>query len=156
MTELIIRAATAEDLPTLLRFEQGVIAAERPYDPTLQPNPIVYYDLDAMIAADYIELVVAEFNGQIVGSGYARIEKAKAFYKYVRYAYLGFMYVEPAFRGQGINQKIILHLQNWAALRSIHELRLEVYTGNIAAIKAYAKMGFKDDIVTMRLNKTEE
>ena len=39
------RSATLDDLPALKECEQGIIAAERPYDHTLKPDPISYYDL---------------------------------------------------------------------------------------------------------------
>jgi len=32
MKEIIIRKAATRDLPTLLEFEQGIIATERPFD----------------------------------------------------------------------------------------------------------------------------
>ncbi|HXB32890.1 MAG TPA: hypothetical protein VNV35_05695, partial [Puia sp.] len=57
---ITIRPATTADLPTLLRFEQGVISAERPMDPTIQDGPIHYYDLDKMLASPHIHLIVAE------------------------------------------------------------------------------------------------
>jgi hypothetical protein len=36
MSTINIREAKLEDLNILLEFEQGIITAERPYDPTLQ------------------------------------------------------------------------------------------------------------------------
>ena len=36
----IVRKATLDDLPTLLLFEQGVIEAERPFDPTIKSGDI--------------------------------------------------------------------------------------------------------------------
>ena len=48
---ITVRPATLADLPTLLRFEQGVIAAERPMDPTIQDGPIHYYDLNTMLTS---------------------------------------------------------------------------------------------------------
>src|SRR5687767_8337366 len=107
-----IRPANTEDLPTLFEFEQGVIEAERPFDPTLKQDPIHYYDLQAMIDSDDVQLLVAEIDGLLVGSGYARIEKSKIHYKHPHYAYLGFMYVRPHYRGKGINKKIIEALQS--------------------------------------------
>ena len=76
MGKVTIREATLKDLPILLQFEQGVIAAERPFDHTLK-NPANYYDLKMMIAASHIRLIVAEVDKVIVASGYARIESAK-------------------------------------------------------------------------------
>ena len=36
-----VRKAEVADLPILLTFEQGVIAAERPFDQTLQSNKLI-------------------------------------------------------------------------------------------------------------------
>lgn len=152
MQEIIIREATTADLEILYRFEQGVIAAERPFDPTLAEDPINYYDLKGMIEADHIRLLVAELDSQIIGSGYARIEKADRHYlKHQQHAYLGFMYVEPAHRGKGVNQMIIEALKEWSLNRGVNELRLEVYCDNAAAVKAYEKIGFSKLLYTMRL-----
>ncbi len=114
MNQILIRPATINDLPTLLRFEQGVINAERPFDPTLKRESIRYYDLEEMITAPHIQLLIADLGGEIIGSGYARIETSKPYLQHTKHAYLGFMYVEPAHRGKGINRLIIEALQQWA------------------------------------------
>ncbi len=164
MTNIHIRPATNADLPTLYRFEQGVITAERPFDPTLKPDPINYYDLAAMIDHPDIQLLVAEFaagqqtpvadqqtpTGVLVGSGYARIEPAKPYLRHPAHAYLGFMYVDPAHRGKGINTLIIEGLRQWAQSREITELRLDVYNNNTSAIRAYEKAGFVPHMLNMR------
>jgi GNAT superfamily N-acetyltransferase len=150
------RKATIDDLATLYGFEQGVIAAERPYDPTLKDGEIHYYNLAEMIGAPHIELLVAEFDNSIIASGYARIEHAKPFLKHPAFAYLGFMYVRPEFRGRGVNQIIIAALKQWARSQHISEIRLEVYNNNSPAIKAYEKIGFKRLLIEMRLNLDEE
>jgi GNAT superfamily N-acetyltransferase len=150
MNSLSIRKALPADLDTLLRFEQGVIAAERPFDPTLKTGKIHYYDLMGMINAPDVELLVAELDGTLIGSGYARIEAAKHYLQHPIHAYLGFMYVEPAWRGQGVNQRIIDALATWARSRSVNELRLDVYHENLNAIKAYEKAGFSKNMINMR------
>jgi len=150
MPTITIRTATSADLPTLLRFEQGVIAAERPFDPTIKPGPIHYYDLPAMIAAPDVELLVAELDGVLAGSGYARICPSRHYLLHSTHAYLGFMYVDPPHRGKGINTAIIEALRQWAHGRGITELRLDVYHQNIRAIKAYEKAGFTQYLLNMR------
>ena len=151
MKPITIRKARTTDLETLLRFEQGVITTERPFDPTLREGQIHYYDIRAMITAKDVELLVAELDGIVIGSGYARIEAAKPYLKHPVHAYLGFMYVDPAHRGKGINQMIITELKTWAHSRNVTELRLDVYDGNANAIKAYEKAGFKQHMINMRL-----
>jgi GNAT superfamily N-acetyltransferase len=150
MDEIQVRKATAVDLEILYQFEQGVIAAERPFDPTLNVDPIRYYDLTGMLNANHIYLAVATLKGQVVGSGYARIEKAEPFLRHAHHAYLGFMYTKPEYRGKGINRKILNELDRWAQTKGINELRLEVYYQNASAIKAYEKAGFLTHMITMR------
>src|SRR5262245_33208760 len=101
MNEIKIRKARPDDLKQLLAFEQELIKTERPFDPTLKPDPISYYDLKTMLSASHVEVVVGEIGDRIIASGYARIEKSKPFLKHAAYAYLGFMYVLPEYRGKG-------------------------------------------------------
>lgn len=145
-----VRTAESRDLPTLLQFEQGVIEAERPFDETLKREDILYYDMEAMLAAPNVELVVAEVDGEVIASGYARIEEAKPYLKHDQHAYLGFMYTHPEHRGKGVNQKVIDALRQWANDQGVTEMRLEVYVENVGAIKAYEKVGFSGLIVKMR------
>ncbi|MDR6563322.1 MULTISPECIES: GNAT family N-acetyltransferase [unclassified Arcicella] len=151
MNHIIIRKATFDDLETLYRFEQGVIEAERPFDKTLKNGLIHYYDLEGMITASHIELLVADLEGELIGSGYARIEDAKPYLQHPKHGYLGFMYVDPNHRGKGVNMKIIQALKEWARSQNISELRLDVYHDNISAIKAYEKIGFSKHMIEMRL-----
>jgi ribosomal protein S18 acetylase RimI-like enzyme len=156
MNTITIRKATLADLPVLKNFEQGVIQAERPFDHTLKADPIHYYDIVELIQAAHIEMVVAETDGKLIGSGYARIEQSKHYLKHQAHAYLGFMYVDPEYRGKGVNKKIMETLKKWAITQNITELRLDVYDGNTSAIKAYEKVGFSNYMVHMRMGLEDD
>ncbi len=155
MNQITIRKATLEDMETLLLFEQGVILAERPFDSTIKDGHIHYYNLEEFISAPHIELLVAETDGQIIASGYARIEKGRHYLKHEKHAYLGFMYVVPEYRGKGVNQIIIQALKEWSIGQNMTELRLDVYCENHGAIKAYQKAGFSKHMVQMRMGLEE-
>jgi GNAT superfamily N-acetyltransferase len=150
MEEITIRKATLKDLYILLDFEQNIIKAERPFDATLKDGLISYYDIAYMIDAPEVEVVVAESGGEIIGSGYARIEDAKIYQKHQKYAYLGFMYVKPEHRGKGVNKNVIEALETWCLSQNIREIRLEVYNDNQPAVRAYEKTGFSKNLVEMR------
>jgi len=156
MAQLHIRSATILDIPTLRVFEQGVIAAERPFDSTLKPDPIRYYNIEEMISATHIEIVVAELQGEVIASGYARIEDSKHYFIHGRHAYCGFMYVTPEHRGKGVNKVILETLKNWARSNGITELRLDVYENNLPAINAYEKAGFTKFLVNMRMGLEDD
>jgi len=156
MTEIKIRKASLVDLGQLLALEQNLIKTERSFDPTVKPDPVNYYDLKAMLTDPRLEMVVAEAGNKIIASGYARIDKSKPYLIYSQHAYLGFMYVVPEYRGQGINKKIMDVLKDWAVAQNITEFRLEVYCDNISAIKAYEKFGFSRYFLEMRFNLDDE
>jgi len=145
-----LRPALLEELPTLLEFEQGIIEAERPFDNRLAPDPIHYYDLEALIKSEDSEVVVVTREDQIIAGGYVTIKPAKPYLDHDRYAYVGFMFVRPQYRGLGLAQDILDHLTRWSKDRGLNEIRLEVYDENEPAVKAYTKAGFSKNLVEMR------
>lgn len=156
MENIIIRKATSEDIETLRQFEQGVIAAERPFDSTLKKGKTYYYDIEELINSPSAVLVVVESAQTIVACGYAKIKEAKPYLEHSQYSYLGFMYVDPAHRGKGIIDKIIGALKQWTISKNITEMGLEVYYNNASAIKAYEKAGFTNHIIEMRMDIAQD
>ena len=152
----IVRKATLEDLPVLLEFEQGLIRAERPMDPTIREGKISYYDVGEFIRSDDAEVYVVERNGEILASGYARIKPDRHYLKHKLMGYLGFMFVPEEHRGQGLNQLIIKKLIEWCKGKGLSEIRLDVYQTNESALRAYEKAGFKRHLITMRLNTEDQ
>jgi len=147
-----IREAELDDIERLLEVEQEIVKYERPFAPNLREDPIHYYDLEDLIRREDAQVIVATSQRKIVGSGYALIKNSKPYFEPDKFIYLGFMYVSPDYRGQGINGKIIDRLIAWAKQKGITELQLEVYAENESAIKAYRKRKFSADLLNMRLN----
>lgn len=146
-----IRSARESEIEILLSLERGIIDTERPFDNTLKEGEIHYYDLIELIRSTKAEVLVAVENNEIVGSGYVKTLPAEPFQKFTEYAYLGFMYVKPSFRGQGISQLILHKLIDWARSKKLTEVRLEEYDENTIAKNAYLKAGFKSNLLEMRL-----
>jgi len=151
MKEIQIRTAALDDLPILYDFEQGIIEAERPFDVTLKPSHINYYDIKALIESTDAEVIVAVFKKEIIGSAYIQFKPAKPYLKHTYFAHLGFMYVKPEYRGKGINKQIIEEIKYLAEANDVNELRLNVYNDNHSAIRAYEKAGFKRHLINMRI-----
>lgn len=152
MNNITTRSADIEDLTTLFEFEQGIINAERPFDPTLKPGHINYYNLKELIEANDSKVIVAVHEGKVIGSGYIKILAASPYFNHSQYGYIGFMFVQPDYRGRGIIKMIINELQSWARSRNITEIRLDVYNENAPAIRSYEKAGFTRNLVNMRMN----
>jgi RimJ/RimL family protein N-acetyltransferase len=148
----IVRLATKSDLATLDIFMDGLVAAERPMDVTIRDGKVIYYNLEDFMLSEDAVLYVAELNGELVASGYAKIKTDRIYLKHDAHAYLGFMYVPEKHRGNGYNKLIIDALLAWSKNRNVHEIRLDVYETNPAAIRAYEKTGFEKHMIHMRLN----
>lgn len=148
----IVRKATTKDLPILMEFMNGLVDAERPMDPTIKDGPVIYYDLKEIMSAEASELYVVELNNELVASGYAKIIKDRPYLKHDKQGYLGFMFVPEKYRGNGYNKLIMDTLIHWCKERNVFEIRLEVYDDNPSAIRAYAKVGMKKHLITMRMN----
>ncbi|WP_086478010.1 MULTISPECIES: GNAT family N-acetyltransferase [Arenibacter] len=152
MEQFSIRKATVADLKTLKKFEQEIIKAERPFDETLDKDPISYYDLRELILSEDALVVVAEADGKIIASGYGLVKDAKTYLNHEKYTYLGFMYTAEAYRGKGVNKVIVDSLMDWSRSKGINEVRLTVYNNNEPAIKAYEKSGFQKHLIEMRVH----
>lgn len=152
---MTIRPAKKEDLPILLDFEQKLIEAERPMDVTLKTEKISYYDIGAYIDTENTEVVVAEIDNTIVGSGYGQIRNREDYFKQKQIGYIGFIYVKEEHRGKGVSQKVIQYLYDWFKTKNLDEVRLTVYEKNPRAIKAYEKVGFEKHLIEMRINLKE-
>jgi len=149
---ITLRQASSGDLKTLKAFEQRLIKFEKTLTPTLKHSHINYYDLEAYIKNPEVSVVVAEKNEELIASGYGLIQKNLPYKNPDKYILLGFMYVIPTFRGIGINKRVIEYLIEWGNNIGINEFKLDVYSQNVSAIKAYQKLGFSSELFNMRLN----
>ena len=156
MSAIKTRPATLEDLPILLEFEQGIITFERPFDPTLAERHITYYDLAAYVQVEDIEVLVALDGKELIGSGYVQIREGKPYQSHVKYGYIGFVFVRPEHRGKGVVSKIMSDLTDWAKAKGITEIRLDVYSDNDSAIRAYEKAGFSKLLTEMRVDLNKQ
>jgi GNAT superfamily N-acetyltransferase len=154
--DIVIRPAIADDVETLLRFEQAIIEYERPMERNMKSEPFHYYDLSELIQLDTAQVLVAEHQEKLIGSGFIHIRKSRDYLDHDKHGYLGFMYTDPNYRGQGINNLLIRELTKWAIDKGLKVLALTVFAENESAIKAYQKAGFYSNLVEMRLNLDEK
>lgn len=148
---MIYREAMLGDLSRLLEIEQLLLEAERPFDSDIKKQKTFYYDITDQITNPDIHLIVLEHQKDIVGVGYAQVRSSKPAHIHDIHAYLGFMYVSPNLRGQGINQHIVGLLAQWSRDKGAQALYLDVYSQNSSAIRAYGKVGFTPCLVEMKL-----
>lgn len=146
-----IREATNDDLPVLLELEQGIIKSERPYDPYIKKQGVIYYDLAGLISGSDSVVVVLEVDGQVVGCGYAQLRDSKPYLTHGKHCYLEFIYLLPEYRGKSLGHEILNFLKSWGIEKGMRRFQLGVYADNRGAIRAYEKVGFKAVSVMMEL-----
>lgn len=146
------REAKISDIDQLFALEQKVVGAERPYNSDIKKGAPIYYDMRHLILDYNSHLIIAEEGSEIVATGYSQIQKSKPSLQHEYHAYLGFMYVSPKCRGEGLNQKIMTKLIVWSKNKGVNDYYLDVYSDNSSAIRAYEKIGFKFSMIEMKLN----
>lgn len=135
--KLKLREAIPSDADNLLRFLNRVSQQSDfiVYDDT---KKVTTYDeemaLDEIYQSDTDELIVADFDDEIIG--YCRLEKidnVKAEFGVV---------VDKSFWNNGIASYLLEDAINWALDSPLNEVVLEVYKNNSAAVHIYQKYGF--------------
>ncbi len=66
-----------------------------------------------------------------------------------RYAHIFLLYVVPEYRRRGIAKKLLKEAENWAKIRGDHQIGLQVFPQNQAAINLYQKIGFQTQSIMM-------
>jgi len=149
---LKLREANIDDLYRLREFEQAVVEFERAFNPWIKAGEVTYYDLESLLSDERSRLMVAEIEGELVGSGYAQLRESKNSLTHQEISYLGFMYVVPERRGLGIVRKVIDRLIEWSVSRGVRDFYLDVYAQNESAVAAYRKVGFGPRLLEMSLH----
>ncbi len=81
---------------------------------------------------------------------YAKLKKSLNYLVHDFHSFLGFMFVDPDYRGKGINGRIIDELTTWSKEKGATVLNLTVFAENNSGIRAYEKIGFEKSVIEMR------
>ena len=136
-TTLQIRAATPEDVPTLVALIQALAEYEKlSHEVTGSPA-----DLAQFLFGDrpYAEAVIAEVEGNPAGM-------ALYFYNFSTFLmrpglYLEDLFVLPPYRRQGIGQALLVYLGKLALAKGCGRFEWSVLDWNTPAIEFYQRMG---------------
>jgi GNAT superfamily N-acetyltransferase len=141
---LLIRPATADDVPLILTFIQAlakyenlqteVTASEAQLRATLFPH-------DGQPVAHCALAFVTPPDGAVIPAGFAVY-----FFNYSTFLakpglYLEDLFVDPALRGKGIGKALLLHLAKLANARGCGRMEWAVLDWNQPAIEFYEALG---------------
>jgi RimJ/RimL family protein N-acetyltransferase len=127
-----VRPAADDDRSALAAIV-SVVAEER--DKIAAEPPV---DIEARAAAFDLEgSFVAVADGTIIGS--IKVDPHRR-----GYGGIGMLVVRE-WRGCGVGSALLTAAVDWARVRGLHKLSLEVFPGNAAAIGLYRKFGFVEE-----------
>jgi GNAT superfamily N-acetyltransferase len=137
MTNLDIRSATRQDLPTLLSLIRGLAAYEK------KPNAVVATEQDLLRDAfgpnPKLRALIAEWKGE--PAGYASFFHFYSTYQGRSALFLEDLFVLDKFRGNGIGMALLSAVAKLAIEEGCFGLRWEVLDWNRPAIEFYEKLG---------------
>jgi len=134
---LVLRFATPEDVPTILRFIRELAEFEREADKVVATEALLH---EAMFGERPVaEAVMAERDGEPLGM-------ALFFHNFSTWTgwrglYLEDLYVTPAARGSGVGKALLSHLAAIAVDRGCSRFEWAVLNWNQKAIDFYKAMG---------------
>lgn len=119
-----------------------LILGEKQYDKNISDNFIVKEFYETKINDDNNCILVAKIDNKIIGYLYGFILNSDIDIE--QKAQLDALYVEEEYRKLGIANSLINEFINWAKLKQVKFIELNVCNENINAINLYKKYGFKD------------
>lgn len=137
MSSLNLRAATAEDVPTILGFIRELALYER--------EPDAVYATESDLLRDgfgphpRFRCLLAERDSTPVG--FALFFTSYSTWRGHHGLRLEDIYVTPAARGQGIGRALLIHLAQIAVAEGCPRLEWDVLSWNTPAIGFYEKIG---------------
>ena len=143
----MIRRATQEDIPAILRLLEQVLAVHHKGRPDLFREKGTKYsgpELLQMLGQADAPIFVLEESGRVAGYLIGQMIKADgAAQEPVTTFYVDDLCVDEAARGKGIGRQLMEYARNYAIENCCHNLTLHVWEGNPAAQAFYESMGMK-------------
>ena len=158
MKGLKIRKATIKDLDVLNHIQTALLDDERGKYTMALPSEKKIDTMRGSRAKELLQskdavVMLAELDGQFVGGVYGEIQHVEddvGWAKYTKKGYIGWGFVEPAYRKQGVAYELVQEVLRWFKLRNIKLMAVSIMHNNKAVQGLMKKFGFKEYIVDFR------
>ncbi|MBC8326384.1 MAG: GNAT family N-acetyltransferase [Verrucomicrobia subdivision 3 bacterium] len=136
---LLIRPATAADVPLLLEFIRAIAEYEKLLDEVVATESSVHESLFGEDRRAAVEALIAEWGGEPAAF-------AVYFHNFSTFTgraglYLEDLFVKPEFRRHGIGQQLMVHLANIAVERNCPRFEWVALDWNQSASNFYETLG---------------
>ncbi len=144
---ITVRRATAGDAPTLYREWQVLRAHNAETDPRIIPSPVTETEFAAglaeLLARANAAVFVAEREAQLVGFIRAGLEPNQPDRLPDQYVSVGYLFVDPTCRREGIGQELFETVRRWAAKQEgVAHFEMTVLNGDRSAEGFWRSLGF--------------
>lgn len=150
---MIIREAKHKDLESLAMLAHQLNKYEANCDTHLKIKITTIkqkkLELSKKLKNKNVKIIVAEFDGNLIGYCIGSIEKAPKHFDIKKIAYINSCFVDDTFRGKSIGKQLIHSLIRWFKNKRIKVVELGVLHANIST-KVWRKMGFQEYYIKMR------
>ncbi|EHQ44345.1 GNAT family N-acetyltransferase [Myroides odoratus] len=150
---MIIRPAVLEDMPALQLLYQKQFADLQRHQPySFKADLPALSFLQETIEEEDGEFLLAFDQDQLVGMTALFIEQTLPYECFVSHRYLNFadLYVEEAYRNQGLGKQLIQAVKDWAKQKQVDYIELLVLKQNSKALQLYIEQEFEIVHTTMR------
>ncbi|MEJ2694083.1 MAG: GNAT family N-acetyltransferase [Candidatus Thiodiazotropha sp.] len=143
------RAAEPADIESLLDLLEALFTIEQDFAPDRKRQR---RGLEKLLAAKGAYVVVAEYEGEVVGM--ATIQTLISTAEGGPAGVIEDLVVSESHRGRGIGQAIMNHLLSWAEHKGLSRLQLLADRDNRPALKFYRKQGWSTTrLIALRKNR---
>lgn len=156
LDEVLIRPATVEDAEAIARMWERLVEYHRNLDHDLPPatadGPRRYArSLAQRVDDTHTCTYVAEGDGQLIGYILGVIvDFPPEMFEQEPSGFLADIYVEDAYRGQGVGSALVNALAEWFEQKGLTYFEWHVAARNTVGLRFWRKMGGREVMVRMR------
>lgn len=151
----MIRRATSEDIPEIVRLLGQILAMHHDARPDLFRAEGSKYDatqLEEIIGTPCLPVFVYVEEGRLAGYIMCREQFTSSSTQLpVQTLYIDDLCVDESFRGKGIGRKLFEFAGEYARTNGFYNVTLHVWEGNPGGLAFYRAMGMKPQYTTMEL-----
>ncbi|MFM8319508.1 MAG: N-acetyltransferase family protein [Chloroflexota bacterium] len=151
---VIYRPATEADFPAVAAMYAKLDALLRQHTytfPAVENVGELWLDMFRRTLGRFSVLIVAEYEGEVVGFIVARVKRVPEYLGGVMVGELKDMWVEHNVRRLGLGEKLLRQAIEWCRAQNVYSLEAQILVGNEPIIKLVEYLGMKKELYQMRL-----
>lgn len=152
-----IKKASIDDIPELLKLWKEMMdyhskLTKKRYDLSKNYKKIMNEWFSKNLKSNNSMTLKAVIGSKIIGYSLGFIKEIPHVFKDNKIAFISEAYVLPEYRKKDVMKKIVEEMKKFYRKKSFKDIELKVNSKNILAVKAWSKMGFKENFKLMSMS----